>query len=334
MPRRQAPPPVDAGASLSRLAAQVEAPKPAKPKPAAKPKPRAASRRPAGGLSDADMRRLVESAPVAILCVDLNCVVTYSNPASAKALRRIEQALPCPVEAIVGQPMDIFKKDPEQKRRLLADPSQLPVRTRVEVGDDILEMLINALYDDSGAYSGVIVTWEVITEQVALETRQAELREREERLQAAVEQMLDVVRQAKDGDLTVRTPVRGSDTIGQLGEGLEDFLENLRRDVTRMAENAHQLATSAEQLTAVSQQMAGSATQTSSQVSVVSAACEEVTRNSEVAPPAPSKCRRRSARSPRAPPTPPGSPNTPSMSPSRPTPPSGSSAQPRPRSAR
>ena len=383
-------------ASLSRLAAKV-----AEEKPETMPVAQARSAGVAvaeNRVSDEVMRQLAENTPTAMMVADLDCIITYINPASERELKKIEHLLPCHVDEIVGQAIDIFHKNPSHQRRLLADPSNLPHRANIKVGDETLDLNVNAMYSASGKYMGAMVTWEIITERLKLEARTddyrsqmeavgralaviefdlsgivqtandnflkalgysleevqgkhhrifvdpetkasaayqefwkklaagdyvggefrrirkdgstcwiqgsynaildgagkpvkvvkyaseiTEQKEKEQRLRESVEQMLDVVQKAKDGDLTVQIPVKGSDAIGQMGEGLESFINNLRTTMTSMADNAQQLSASAEELTAVSQQMASAAEETSSQVTVVSAAGEEVTRNVQVA---------------------------------------------------
>ena len=50
-------------------------------------------------------------------------------------------------------------------------------------------------------------------------------------LQRKVDQILDVVKSAEQGDLTREVPVSGSDAVGQMGEGLGAFLKALRQSV-------------------------------------------------------------------------------------------------------
>ena len=113
------------------------------------------------------------------------------------------------------------------------------------------------------------------TDITAQKLQQQELRDK-------VDIMLGVVGQAMKGDLTVQIPVKGEDAVGQMGEGLQSFLTNLRETMGRFADNAQQLGSSSEELTVVSQQMASNAEETSTQAGVVSAASEQVTKNVQV----------------------------------------------------
>jgi methyl-accepting chemotaxis protein len=59
----------------------------------------------------------------------------------------------------------------------------------------------------------------------------------------------------------------------------KDMMENLRRVLTQVTENATALASSSEEMSSVSQQMASNSEETSAQANTVSAAAEEVSKN-------------------------------------------------------
>ncbi len=115
--------------------------------------------------------------------------------------------------------------------------------------------------------------------QAQVASAQEREREAAEELRTKVNSMLAVVSAAARGDLTQEVAVRGSDAIGQMGEGLAKFLADLRGNIARMAQNANSLAASSEELTAISQQMSSNAAETSAQANVVSAASEQVSKN-------------------------------------------------------
>ena len=109
--------------------------------------------------------------------------------------------------------------------------------------------------------------------------RQEKERKTAQELQGKVDNMLEVVKSAAEGDLTQEISVNGADAIGQMGQGLKNFLENLRKNISQIASTAKTLAISSESMTTVSQEMAGTAEETSAQANVVSAASQEISRN-------------------------------------------------------
>jgi len=399
----------------------------------------------------ARVRSMMENAPTNMMFADKDLVLRYMNPASTQTLRSLEQHLPCTVDEIIGQNIDIFHKNPVHQRTILGDPSKyLPVRSNIRVGPETLDLLVSPITDANGEYIGAMASWEVITEKLAaeaaaaeaaadtaavnrvmtalqaasspeeaaqvaldtvrasfgwaygsywkvdpadralhfavesgdagpefrrvtleasfqegvglsgrawrtrdlyftqdigemtdcvrapvaqrvgvksgvcfpvivagevtgtmdffatetlfpsenrlealrsvgrlvsqaLERLEAQARERAaaEELRAKVDSMLEVVNAAAAGDLTREVTVRGEDAIGQMGEGLDRLLTDLRDSISGIATNAEALAAAAEELQAVSEQMGVNASETANQVGVVTAASQEVSRNVE-----------------------------------------------------
>ena len=88
-------------------------------------------------------------------------------------MKKLEQYLPCKAEEIVGKSIDIFHKNPEYQRRILANPDNLPHRAIIEVGPEKLDLLVSAISDDKSNYLGPMLTWEVVTEKLRLELEAA-----------------------------------------------------------------------------------------------------------------------------------------------------------------
>jgi methyl-accepting chemotaxis protein len=229
------------------------------------------------------VQSMMENAPVNVIFADPDGTIRYLNPKSKETLKKIEQFLPIKADQILGQSFDIFHKNPAHQRRIVADPKNLPHKAVIDVGPEKLDLLVNPIFDAQGKYLGPMLTWDVITEKIATEQRARELQEREraatEELRAKVDAMLEVVNAAASGDLTRDVTVKGTDAIGQMGEGLHGFLTTLRGSIGEMGQNAQALASSSEELTAVSQQMSANAEETAAQANVVSAAAEEVSKN-------------------------------------------------------
>ncbi len=122
------------------------------------------------------MQALTESSPTAVIFADRDLIMRYLNPASRQTLTKLEHLLPCSVDDLLGKSIDIFHKNPSMQRRLLADPKNLPHSARIELGDEILDLLVSAIYDESGEYIGPMLTWQVSTEKVALERDMARVR--------------------------------------------------------------------------------------------------------------------------------------------------------------
>jgi len=126
----------------------------------------------------AKVNSMMENAPINVLFADIETFnITYANPASVKTLKTIEQHLPVPVDQIVGGGIDVFHKNPALQRKILSDPNNLPHKAEIQVGPEILELLVSAIYDKDKNYMGPMVTWELITEKRAAEKREKEANE-------------------------------------------------------------------------------------------------------------------------------------------------------------
>lgn len=205
-----------------------------------------------------EFQSMVQGSVINIMYADINCIIRFANKASIDTLRSLEQFLPCKADEIVGKSIDIFHKNPAHQRRLLSDPSNLPHRAYIKVGNDFLNLLMSAVYDPAGKYIGAMVTWEVFTK---------------------VNELLQTVDAATKGDLTREILVSGNDPVGKIGDGLRGFFGQLRGNLSAIGNTASMLASSSEELASVSHQIGITAEETTKQTQVVSAASTEVDQN-------------------------------------------------------
>jgi methyl-accepting chemotaxis protein len=226
---------------------------------------------------------MLENSPTNVMLAGRDLKINYVNPASQALLRKLERHLPIKADQVLGSSIDVFHKNPAYQRKLLSDPKNLPVRANINIGPEVADLLVTAIYDQDKNYLGPMVTWELITEKLEAERKIKEANERErqqtEDLRVKVESILEVVNAASRGDLTRDMTVKGADSVGQLAEGLGKFLTNLRGNVAKIAQTAQALASASQELTAVSQQMAANAEETATQANVASAAAEQVSSN-------------------------------------------------------
>jgi methyl-accepting chemotaxis protein len=126
-------------------------------------------------LDMARVRSMMENAPTNMMFADPDLVLRYMNPASFDTLKSIEEHLPCKVEDIVGNSIDIFHKNPVHQRTILGDPKQyLPMRSQIQVGPEVLDLLVSPITDANGEHIGAMASWEVITEKLRIERDAAE----------------------------------------------------------------------------------------------------------------------------------------------------------------
>jgi methyl-accepting chemotaxis protein len=113
-------------------------------------------------------KAMLESAPVNVIYADRDFRIQYMNAASFRTLKTLEQYLPCPVDEMVGKPIDFFHKNPEQQRKMLATDKQLPHSMIIRVGPEALDLLVTSIYDERKNYVGTMATWAIVTETLRL----------------------------------------------------------------------------------------------------------------------------------------------------------------------
>ncbi|MCC6948526.1 MAG: PAS domain S-box protein [Bradyrhizobiaceae bacterium] len=113
--------------------------------------------------------RMPELVTSAIMMIDRDFTVTYVNQPTKelfdKHLDTFRKAWPgFDPDKIVGTCIDTFHENPEHQRKLLSDPSRLPFKTEITIGDLKISLLVNALLDKSGNYIGNMLEWKDVTE--------------------------------------------------------------------------------------------------------------------------------------------------------------------------
>jgi len=109
-----------------------------------------------------------EGSSVATMMVDRDFKVLYVNSstmallrANAENFRKIWPSFNA--EQIVGSCIDMFHKNPAHQRQMLSDPSRLPYRTDITVGELKFALNVSAVYDSNRQYVGNILQWDDVT---------------------------------------------------------------------------------------------------------------------------------------------------------------------------
>lgn len=123
------------------------------------------------------LKQMVDLAPINVMLSDPDGTLLYMNENSKRTLRTLESYLPEKVDNLMGASIDIFHKVPAHQRRIIGNPKNLPHRATIEVGPEKLDLLVSAVTSETGEYIGPMVTWEVITEKLKLETEMATMKQ-------------------------------------------------------------------------------------------------------------------------------------------------------------
>jgi methyl-accepting chemotaxis protein len=118
---------------------------------------------------------LIDQVPTAIMLCDIKSFdIIHANPKSMEMLRSIGHLLKLSADDVIGSSIDVFHRNPEHQRRLLADPKNLPINTRIHLGDEVLDLHVTAVYE-KGRYTAAMLIWNVVTDAVQANERNARL---------------------------------------------------------------------------------------------------------------------------------------------------------------
>jgi len=113
--------------------------------------------------------QIAENITSAVMMIDRDFNVIYVNKPTrdllSSNLSEFRKLWPdFSPDTIVGTCIDIFHKNPAHQRKLLADPSRLPMQTEITVGNLKISLLVSGSYDKNGNYVGNILEWKDVTE--------------------------------------------------------------------------------------------------------------------------------------------------------------------------
>lgn len=135
------------------------------------------------------LANMVKLSPINTMMSDKEGNLLYMNDNSQKTLKTLEHLLPAKVDQLVGNKIDWFHKNPAHQTRIISDPSNLPHKAVIQLGDEKLDLLVSPIYDNNGNYVGPMVTWAVITQKLKLIN---DLTEASQQLSSASEELLSV----------------------------------------------------------------------------------------------------------------------------------------------
>ncbi len=118
----------------------------------------------------AQLQSAIEGAESNMMMCDADLNITYANPAVVRMLAARESELrkvwpSLDPHNLVGQSIDQFHRNPAHQRALLADPSRLPYKAEITVGDIEFEVNATMITGPNGEYMGNMVEWKDITEE-------------------------------------------------------------------------------------------------------------------------------------------------------------------------
>ncbi len=190
------------------------------------------------------VQSMMENMPINVILADRNLNIVYLNPKSIQTLRSIDKLLPIPVDKIVGSSIDVFHKNPQHQRKMLADERNLPHQANIKLGPETLSLLISPIYDNNKNYLGPMVTWDIISEKVTLvET----LEETSNQLAAASEELSATAHQlSANSEKTTEESNSAASATEEVSRGVQVVATNTEEMVASIKEISESSAKAAE----------------------------------------------------------------------------------------
>ena len=189
----------------------------------------------------ARIRSMVENANVNILYADKDLILRFMNPSSERTLKTFEKLLPDSVDRLVGQSIDIFHENPGYQRKILNNPNNLPHQAEIKLGEEILDLQVDACYDHERNYIGPMVTWSVITQK---KTLVASLAEAASQLASAAEELTATANEmARNAETTKHEASGASHTTSELSTGVQQVAasaEEMNASIREISQNMNQ----------------------------------------------------------------------------------------------
>ncbi|MCB9654132.1 MAG: hypothetical protein H6729_08400 [Deltaproteobacteria bacterium] len=228
---------------------------------------------------------LLRYSAVKLVALDLEGNIRYASPAAEKGLVTLAKfGVKRPKSGYVGASFADLHPSIDAHRATFVDFALMPTKLRLTIGEETLEIQVSATADENDAFSGAVISWNLITERVAAEHRLQVAADREldraARLTADVDRLLEATQAASQGDLTKKvTFADDGSAMGEMGVALASLFQDLRTRLKAFGTCANNLSKAGERLTEVSQRLSSNADETDTQAEFVSAASQEVSRS-------------------------------------------------------
>ncbi len=190
----------------------------------------------------AKLLQMLDEMPINVMLADKDSMeITYINKTSVETLSAIEHLLPCKATEIEGKCIDIFHKNPQHQRGLLADDSHLPHRAVISLGEEKLELNVSALKGPDGEYLAPMLSWSVITDNVRMAENVSGV---VSAVAAASEEMQN---SATSLTSTADQTRSVASTVASATDELGSSIQEISRQVNQSTQLANETATAADQ---------------------------------------------------------------------------------------
>lgn len=217
------------------------------------------------------LMQMVDNMPINILtCETTDFKIDYANSTSSKTLRRLEQYLPCSVDDLVGQTIDIFHKNPTHQRTMLSNPNNMPHTAKIKVGPETLRLDVTAIMDKNGEYLCPMVAWDIVTEQVNMAENVSDV------VKVVASAATELQSTAESLSATAEETARQSQSVASASEQTTNNVNTVAAAAEEMANSIEEIGRQVEQSANIASRAVQEANSTDTSVSGLASAAQKI----------------------------------------------------------
>ena len=185
---------------------------------------------------------MVDHTPVSLLWCNAedDFSITYMNKAAKEGLTLLGEYLPCGVDEVNGSKVDVLFKNSDAPAPDVSNADNLPYAKRIKLGDEFLDVAINAVIDNKGQYCGAMLTWNIVTKQVTL------VQDFESSIKSMVENLSET---SKEVERNAQGMSSTAEQTNSCASAVADASSQASENVQTVSSAAEQLSTSTSEIT-------------------------------------------------------------------------------------
>ena len=211
------------------------------------------------------IQAMVDNAPLNILMSDDTHKIIFANPSAKSSLQKVQSHIPFAASEVVGKKLDLFHQNGSNGELMecLKNPSKLPYNSKLQLGNEFLEIMVAAIKANDGSILGFMLTWEFITAQEEAKARETLKNAQQQKMMKVMERTLEFVTQ------NAEKLAHSSAMMKSINTKVEQNTSQASEQITTMASAGEQVSANVSSVAAAAEEM--------------SASVDEVSRNTKQA---------------------------------------------------
>jgi len=201
-----------------------------------------------------NVRAIVTQVPTAMILLNGQGIVNYMNPQAQANVQTLagSGALPCGFQVLDNITLPQFGCG--HLWQLCTATDQLPYNGIAELGNERLDLSIQALLDDCGNVSGTLMSWQIVTDDVKRQetmlANQSDAEKKANALACLIDELGSAVQAAAKGDFSKSITMSEDEKINSIASSVNEFMQHTHHDMSNIKQRSLALLNAASQLSA------------------------------------------------------------------------------------